>query len=97
MELPELPPEWDWANVMKLGDECDEASVLIYGAEVASRMKVAGLMLKQMPQIMRAYGEQCILLERERTRALVLDDSWALTFQTFGQYRTALAAAIRKG
>jgi hypothetical protein len=50
---------------------------------------------------MRAYGESCARMareeEREKLRALVLDDAWSLTFQTFGQYRTALAAAIRKG
>ena len=46
---------------------------------------------------MRSYGEQCALVEREAIRRLVLDDAWALTFQTFGQYRSALAAAIRKG
>lgn len=33
--------------------------------------------------------------EREACVKLVLDNAWALTFQTFGQYRTALAAAIR--
>ena len=46
---------------------------------------------------MRAYGQECARVERERIRALVLNDAWALTFQTFGQYRTAIAAAIRKG
>ena len=33
--------------------------------------------------------------EREACAKLLLDDALALTFQTFGQYRTALAAAIR--
>ena len=33
--------------------------------------------------------------EREVCAKLLLDDALALTFQTFGQYRTALAAAIR--
>ena len=32
----------------------------------------------------------------EECKKLVLDDAWATTFQTFGQYRTALADAIRK-
>ena len=27
-------------------------------------------------------------------QALVLDDAWAMTFQTLGQYRTALARAL---
>ena len=33
--------------------------------------------------------------ERESLKKMVFDDAWALTFQTFGQYRTALVAAIR--
>ena len=33
--------------------------------------------------------------EREKWARLVLDDAHAITFQTIGQYRTALAAAIR--
>lgn len=37
-----------------------------------------------------------ILAEREQLRRLVLDDAWAMTFQTMGQYRTALAKAISK-
>jgi hypothetical protein len=45
----------------------------------------------------QAYARAAVLAERERVRALVLDDAWSLTFQSFGQYRTALAAAIRKG
>lgn len=40
---------------------------------------------------------EALLAERQKILALVLDDAWAMTFQTFGQYRTALAAAIRRG
>ncbi len=32
--------------------------------------------------------------ERERWRQLVADNSWACTFQTMGQYRRALLAAL---
>lgn len=69
-ELPELPKEWDWENVAKLGDECDEAAVLIYGAEIAARMRVAGMMLKQMPEIMRSYALSAVQMERERCAKL---------------------------
>ena len=41
------------------------------------------------------YGKAMAAAEREACAKAVLDDAWALTFQTFGQYRTALAAAIR--
>ena len=34
--------------------------------------------------------------EREALRALIADDVWAVTFQSFGQYRTALLAAMKE-
>lgn len=44
---------------------------------------------------MRAYGEACAAAEREAFRALVSNDSAAITYQTLWQYRTALLTAIR--
>lgn len=35
--------------------------------------------------------------ERERAAKWVADDAFAMTFQTEGQYRAALIAAIRRG
>lgn len=33
--------------------------------------------------------------ERKEVAQMVLNDAWALTFQTFSQYRSALAKSIR--
>ena len=52
---------------------------------------------------MRAYAAQATAAERERLNAIrntVRNDYWAVSFQTMGQYRTALLRAIdeiRKG
>lgn len=35
--------------------------------------------------------------ERERMRATIADDAYAMTFQTFGQYRSALLKAAAGG
>ena len=45
--------------------------------------------------VLKQRIEAAVLAEREACAKLLLDDALALTFQTFGQYRTALAAAIR--
>jgi hypothetical protein len=37
-----------------------------------------------------------IKAEREALRALIADDVWAVTFQSFGQYRTALLAHMKE-
>ena len=34
--------------------------------------------------------------EREKLLKIVLDDTYAMTFQTFGQYRTAIANLLRE-
>ena len=38
-----------------------------------------------------------VLAERDHLADLLLDDAYAMTFQSMGQYRTALISAIRKG
>ena len=42
-------------------------------------------------------GPKCaaLLAENERLRELIRDDGYAITFQTMGQYRTALLRALR--
>ena len=45
-----------------------------------------------------AEAYRALLAENERLReleALIRDDSYAITFQTMGQYRTALLRALR--
>lgn len=37
---------------------------------------------------------EALAAEREQMRALIADDAWALTFQTLGQYRSALLRAL---
>jgi hypothetical protein len=46
-------------------------------------------------ELLKRFAELVRADEREALKRMVFDDAWALTFQTFGQYRTALAAAIR--
>jgi hypothetical protein len=41
------------------------------------------------------YADQCRQDERDRLRELVADDGYAMTFQSMGQYRSALLAALR--
>lgn len=38
--------------------------------------------------------DAALVLERKRLRQLVADDSWACSFQTMGQYRSAVLAAL---
>ena len=46
-------------------------------------------------QVTERFAALVAAHEREACAKVLLDDALALTFQTFGQYRTALAAAIR--
>ena len=39
---------------------------------------------------MREYAAQSVAADREQTRALISNDAHACTFQSLGQYRTAL-------
>lgn len=39
--------------------------------------------------------DAAVAAERERLRDLIADDAWSCTFQTFGQYRTALLKALK--
>lgn len=50
--------------------------------------------LRYTAEDMRSYARQAVAAEMEQFRRLVLDDAWAMTFQTMGQYRTALAKAM---
>ena len=43
----------------------------------------------------RATLDSAVTLERERMRALIADDASAATYQSLGQYRTALLRALR--
>lgn len=42
----------------------------------------------------QAELDAALLQERERLRQMVSDNTWACTFQTMGQYRRALMAAL---
>jgi hypothetical protein len=42
-----------------------------------------------------SYALAAVEAERDRLVSIVADDAYAMTFQTMGQYRTALLKAIR--
>jgi len=51
---------------------------------------------------MKLYSEECdttmqLEAEIEQLRELIANDSWAISFQTMGQYRTALLKTIEQG
>ena len=53
---------------------------------------------KYLARIVWLDGQLAASREREvRMRALIADDSYAMTFQSFGQYRTALLRALAEG
>lgn len=66
------------------GNPITDADAMLLGA--------FGPLVHRLAELAFAAGAAA---EREACAKLVLDDAWALTFQTFGQYRAALAAAIR--
>jgi hypothetical protein len=43
---------------------------------------------------MLAWGQEVRRMALEELRSLIADDAYAISFQTFGQYRTALLKAI---
>jgi hypothetical protein len=44
---------------------------------------------------MHAYAAEQVAAERERLRSLIADDASAITYQSMGQYRTALLRFLR--
>lgn len=58
--------------------------------------KERGYALRQYtPYQMREYAAQVVQAERAAFHARVANDAYAMTFQTSGQYRTALLQFIR--
>jgi hypothetical protein len=54
---------------------------------------------KPTPEQTKEFARGIVVLcdELESTRRLVADDSFAASFQTFGQYRTALLKMLPRG
>lgn len=61
----------------------------------AGREAVTSLASERAANAMLTDEVERLRDEKERMRALVADDAWACTFQTMGQYRTALLNALR--
>lgn len=48
-----------------------------------------------LPLYDQAAIDAAVAAERERLRALIADDASAMTYQTMGQYRSALLKALK--
>ena len=107
IKLPELPDPWNgflfnpgwksWNQVVRGALNDPDVTIAFTAEQMQEYAKQAAEMERE--EWYRRGLEQGLLSGKEREQQrlyrLVADDAWAITFQTFGQYRTALLKAIR--
>lgn len=63
-------------------------------AAVAHEAGLSGIDLRALARVLDAAQRIAVAAERERIRATIADDAYAATFQSLGQYRSALLRAF---
>ena len=64
-------------------------------AAVAHQAGLGGIDLYALARVLDAAQRIAVAAERERLRALIADDASAMTYQTMGQYRSALLNTLK--